>query len=208
VPNPGKTDVRIVVEGGGNQTSFRNGFQEFFKFLREPLDGKPVDLSIVQGGSGESAANKFAKQRELFPDALIFLLVDSEFPVSDGIGIWDFLVRKRRGFEKPRWASDNHAYLMVQCIETWIISDIRAHPERYGPGLKVSKISRRRNLEEEPKADVQKQLKDALGSYGHSEAPKFIAGVDPEELRKLPHGARLIDNLVKTIRNFASTDQS
>jgi hypothetical protein len=200
-----RIEVRIVVEGGGKDGPFREGFKQFFsKFVPKEIEARTVEVSVIRGLNGEEACKKFAQQRKLFPDALILLLVDSEAPVPPNLGVWPFLIQ-RGGFDKPSWADESHAYLMVQCVETSIMADIEALRSKYGFKLKEGQVLKG-DLENRDKTEVQRSLRAATGQlYEHSDAPNLIALVGPESMMKLSHGARLVEGLVAAISQFAST---
>ena len=196
--------MRIIVEGGGPDAPFREGFKSFFlKFVPPTVDGQVVDLAIVRGSNGEEAVKKFAQHRKLYPDALIVLLMDSEGPVPATTSVWPFLTN-RGGIVKPDWADETNLYLMVQCVEAWIVADPDALSSHYKSNLNPNKLPKRTKLEEEPKAEIQRKLKLATGGrYKHSDCADLIGLVGPAHIRKLPHGQRLTKLLVETIAKSA-----
>ena len=205
-----KIEVRVVVEGGGDAKvqdgPFREGYGAFLrKMAPSEVDGRPVALEVVRGKGGGAALGKFRDQRALYPDALLILLIDSEGPVPEGTSVWGF-VRARHGFERPVWAEEGHAFLMVQCVETWLVADPDALASSYGQGFKRERLPKRTDLEEEPKADVQRKLEAAVsgigGGYRHGDSARLIARTDPDKVSRLAHGARLRHGLSGAIEAF------
>ena len=206
----GKVEVRVIVEGGGDASvqdgPFRIGYGTFLRKIAPPeVDGRPVALEIVRGKGGRSAVDKYLSQRSLYPDALLILLIDSEEPVSPNATVWEF-IKARHGFDHPAWAEEAHAYLMVQCVETWLVADPAALAVHYGPKFDADKLPKRTNLEEELKRDVQSKLEEAVGKLGggyrHGDSAKLIARVDPARVARLSHGARLREGFREAIESF------
>ena len=117
---------------------------------------------------------------------LLVLLIDSEEPVAEGAPVWASS-RRGTGLRSPRWAEEAHAYLMVQCVETWLVTDPDALAAHYKQGFKPDKLPKRTNLEDEPKDDVQRKLGEAIGGrdhvYPHGDSAKLIALVILPESR-------------------------
>ena len=108
--------------GGGNATSkrqFRRGLSLFFE--RAGLKGRMPRFVCCGGRSSayEDFCTAIARARE---DEFIVLLVDSEQPVNTGVGSWSHL-KSRDDWDQPTGATDEHAHLMVQCMEAWFLAD-------------------------------------------------------------------------------------
>lgn len=207
----GKIEVRVVVEGGGDASvqdgPFRLGYGAFLRRITSPeVNGRPVALEVVRGKGGRQTVDKFIGQRRLYPDALLILLIDSEEPVGKDVSVWDF-IKTRHGIDRPAWAEEEHAYLMVQCVETWFVTDPAALAAHYGRRFNADKLPKRTNLEEEPKSDVQRKLGQAIGGkdyiYAHGDSARLIGRVEPSKVATLYHGARLQRGLREVIEAFA-----
>ena len=89
---------------------------------------------------------------------------------------------------------------MAQTMETWIVSDSEALAGYYGQGFNENALSKRANLEEEPKADVERTLNRATERSGKGRyhkirhASHLLRRTDAERVRKrCPHCRRLFD---------------
>ena len=112
--------VKVYVEGGGDgkdlRTKCRRGFSSFFE--KADLVGRMPQ--VIACGGRAKAIDKFCIALRARKDQeFILLLVDSEDPVAPGAGPWQHLERRDR-WEKPDDAADEHAHLMVQCMEALV----------------------------------------------------------------------------------------
>ncbi len=108
-------NVKVYVEGGGDTrelgTRCREGFSRFFR----NASFKNRMPRVVACGSRKDAYDSFTTALDVASAGeFIVLLVDSEAPVDDTP--WDHL-NKRDGWERPGNAQDEHAHLMVECME-------------------------------------------------------------------------------------------
>ena len=207
-----KIEVFVVVEGGGDQrvldADFRRGYQTFLrKIAPDTVVGRRVALEVVRGKGRSAAYDKFCHHNRLHPDALILLLIDSENDVPRGSEVWPYLA-DRDAMTKPAWATEGHAYLMVQCVETWLVKDRTALRSVYGNCLKERPLPKRRNLEDEPKVDAVRKLKLATATckeqrYEHGDSWKVMEVIDPGNLAGLPNADRLFRELPRLIEAFA-----
>lgn len=123
--------MKLYVEGGGDsnalRTSCRKGFSDFLK--KAGLGGKMP--RIVACGSRKNAYDSFCTAIELGEAAC--LLVDSEDPVladhqrgddSSAWLPWDHLHRRQGDhWPHPPGAEGIQCHLMVQCMESWLLTD-------------------------------------------------------------------------------------
>jgi len=152
-----KIEVYVIVEGGGDQrvldADFRRGYQAFLRqIVPDRIGGRPVAMEVVRGKGRSTAYDKFCDHYRLHSDALIVLLLDSEGKIPFGADPWDFL-KKSENLDRPGWATEEHLYLMVQCVETWLAKDVAALRSIFGKCLNEKRLPARANLEEEPKGD-------------------------------------------------------
>src|SRR3954453_19465847 len=128
--------IKLYIEGGGGgellDTLFRRAWREFFESAG--LSGKMP--RIVCGKSRSRTFDSFktaVANRE--PDTLPLLLVDSEGPVQSGHPAWQHL-KTRDNWDKPPDASEHHAFLMVEIMETWFLADRAALRNYFGSHLR------------------------------------------------------------------------
>ncbi len=194
--------VKIYVEGGGDgrdlRTRCRMGFGSFFE--KANLAGRMP--RVIACGGRKTAFDKFrtafgARKAEEF----IVLLVDSEDPVADGAGPWQHLAG-RDGWDRPREATDEHAHLMVQCMEAWFLADTDGLAEYFGRDFNRNALPGRREIEEVAKDDALEGLRNATrrctkGEYGKGRHSfDILEQTDPAKVFDAsPHAKRLIDTL-------------
>ena len=192
--------VTIYVEGGGDRrdlkTKCRQGFISFFE--KAGLKGRMP--ALVACGGRQQAFDKFQTAfKAANPDEFIILLIDSEDPIKPGHAgkPWAHLkARKDDRFDPPPGATDEHAHLMVQCMEAWFMADRKAlatyfHPGFHEPSLpneaeKIECIARDR-LSEALKEASEKSSKGKYAKGKHSFA--ILASIDPDLVRKASHHA-------------------
>ena len=194
--------VRIYVEGGGDhrelKTKCRKAFNAFFKRY---LAGRMP--KVVACGSRRSAYDDFCTAlAHAEDDKFIVLLVDSEDPVAKGSGPWRHL-KNRDNWCKPDSATDDHAHLMVQCMEAWFLADKNCLGSFFGPGFKEKALPGQSSIEDIPKKDIENGLKMATRQCGKGAYHKgnhsfeILAGLNPEKvLAASPHAKRLINTLL------------
>lgn len=121
--------VKIYIEGGGEgarlDEAFRHAWSEFFR--KAGLAGRMV--RPVRGkGRGKGRGTTFdlyaraVKTRKA--DELPLLLVDSEDIPKPGHDAWQHLkARKADQWEMPDSSGKEDAFLMICCMETWLVAD-------------------------------------------------------------------------------------
>jgi len=87
------------------------------------------------------------------------LLVDSETAVS-AQSPWDHLAHQDH-WDKPQGATDDHAHLMVQCMEAWFVVDRDCLAQYFGQGFTLNALPARNDVEDIPKNDLINGLIDA-----------------------------------------------
>jgi hypothetical protein len=197
--------IRIYVEGGGNvrreQAPLREGFRRLFERLLGNTRGK---LQVTACGGRKAAFDEFKKALRSNRDALCILLVDSEAPVPDGTSVWQHVgARQGDKWVKPDGVSDEQLYLMVQCMEAWLVADRAALKSYYGDEFNEGALPAASNVEAVPKKDLYdkleaatRQAKKTKGKYTESHAFELIAMVDPAKVRKAsPHAERFFSFL-------------
>jgi len=196
-----KSRVRIYIEGGSVGRSadndFRRGWKKFLDELHQlAMANGFQSLEVVRGKSRRNAFERFAKHHQEYPDDLCFLLVDSEGPVRSKQQVWDVVARREGDqWAKPRWASEDDLFLIVQFVETWLVTDPDALRAFFGPDIDISKLPID-NLEARSKGDIDRALRDATmgcrkGPYRHGHAHAVLELVRPPRVKNLYHGNRL-----------------
>ncbi len=90
---------------------------------------------IVPSGSRSDAFRSFRTALSQQNDGqTAVLLVDSEAPVLCGVSGWEH-VRSIDNWTKPEQATDKQLHLMVQCMESWFLSDKSCLQAFYGQEL-------------------------------------------------------------------------
>ena len=200
--------VRVYVEGGGGtddlRTKCREGFSAFFD--KAGLTGRMP--RVVACGGRQKTYDKFRTAlANAAADKFIVLLVDSEDPVAEGADPWAHL-KNRDNWDKPAGAEDDNAHLMAQCMEAWFFADKDSLAKYFGAGFNRNALSGRPDIENIPKADLERNLKAATrqckpkGKYDKGrDSFAVLAALDPTKVTAAsPHA----EQLVKTLRNKAS----
>ena len=135
--------VRVYVEGGGDGRELRARCRAGFSSFLEKANLAGRMPGVIACGGRRNAFEKFcialgASKEEQF----IVLLVDSEGPVADGYRSWLHL-KTRDGWDRPHDATDEHAHLMVQCMEAWFLADKDGLAAYFGRGFNRNALPRR-----------------------------------------------------------------
>ena len=145
-----------------------------------------LDLNIVPCGSGDDAIRKCTRDSEAL------LLIDSEGPLSTELV----------GRISRRIGANNHAFFMVQLMEAWFLADRPALQAYYGSGFIPGRLPANPNVEDIPKLDVERGLRDATrgcrkGAYNKTtHATALLNLINPNTVyTACPNFARLIDFL-------------
>jgi Domain of unknown function (DUF4276) len=153
--------MRLYVEGGGDskllRTACREGFSTFPN--RAGLAGHMP--RIVACGGRRQAYEDFCTALKQGSHAAM-LLVDSENPVT-GQSPWEHLL-KRPGdlWHSPPNATDDDCHLMVQCMESWFLTDHTSRGAFFGQGFNPADLPHpSRNVETITKTSVHRALADS-----------------------------------------------
>ena len=198
------SEVRIYVEGGGDQRSgraaVREGFSKFLSSLKEMARERHIRWYVVACGSRQSAFDDFEIALRQHPDAFNVLLVDAEGPVTRSP--WEHLQ------DRDNWSTqgipDAQCHLMVQVMEAWIIADLETLQGSYGQGFNSNPIPGRGDVELIDKADLERALIQATQNTQKGEyhkirhGPKILALVDVGKVR---NRARHCDRMFTTLSN-------
>jgi hypothetical protein len=199
-----KVGIEIYVEGGGDhddlKTACRRGFKRFFESAG--LVGRLP--KVIACGGRDQAYDMFCwAMTHPEPNVRPLLLVDSEGPVSEGP--WRHL-KQRDNWDKPEGGSDDHVYLMVQCMESWFLADRETLARFFGQGFNEKKLPPlSQGSETIGKEVVYQSLSKATqncktkGQYRKGKHSFEILGLlDPIQVSaELPHAKRLLESLAK-----------
>lgn len=205
-----KRCVRVYIEGGSEgkiaDADFRRGWKKFLNELHELARNNNFNsLEIVRGKGRGNAYRRFKKHKNEHPNDLCVLLVDSETAVPNGTLVWE-VVRNRVGdnWQRPAWATENHLYLIVHFVETWLLTDQNALELFFKRGFNPKPLPIT-NLEDRAKNEIEQALDNATknsskGAYKHGQAHEIMELVNPDKVKTLHHGKRLFETLGKLIQ--------
>ena len=191
--------MKLFVEGGGDTQRTQRNFRKELSALVEKIAAKMP--RIVACGSRNDTLKGFSSALVRGEDAL--LLVDSEGPVArENFGRpWAHL-SKRDSWQRPEGASDAHAHLMAQCMESWFVADPDALASHFGNGFKADKLPQNPQVEDIPKGDVMSGLATAAketrnGGYDKTrDGFALIGKITPSRVAKRArHAGRFFDAL-------------
>lgn len=201
------TRIAILVEGGGKSTGRKNllrtGFNAFFRDISESARNLKVrwDLSVC-GSRGETFRD-FHIARKDKSNTHVFLLVDSDGPVTTG-GL--AYLTKHAGFKNLSNAEDRFIHLMIHAMEAWIIADPAALAKYYGQHFAQSALPKAINLETVAKADLENAFKQAIAKTGKPEydkihdASQLLARINPAIVhQRCPSSHRFFDEVRKAV---------
>lgn len=208
--------VYIEGEGGGGTASKRHyldgGFRKAWKKFLQPLADQARQKGIwrfrcIPGRGGAITAKQFANPLPGDVGALRILVIDSEVPVQDVTKPWGAIKQIR-----PDWAGDKDCYLMVQCLETWLLADRTSLQKHYNspgqPCFQENKLRAWPDLEKIGRRTLQTALERATAGcgkpYAHADGNLLIGKVDSEKLKTLSSVARLFKDFAARINQYAA----
>jgi len=154
---------------------------------------------VVACGSRNESYNDFVTaHRKANDEVFPVLLVDSETTVA-APSPWDHLTQQDH-WQKPQGARDDHAHLMVQCMEAWFVADRHCLEQYFGQGFTPDALPARHDVENIPKNDLMNGLKNATrhtvtkGEYTKGrDSFAILERIDPNLVRQAsPHANRLL----------------
>jgi hypothetical protein len=176
--------VRLYVEGGPKGAHanglrlFRNGFKQHLLKLDPGL--KAMEVSPC--GSTVETIRDFARAvRQNGPDFVPSLLVDSDAAVTANSPA-EHLRTKLESAHVPRDARAN-IFLMVQCMESWFVTDKTALKACFGDRLRENALPASQDIEAVLKTAVLDALKAA------------VQATPAGNYHKVNHSARILANL-------------
>ena len=178
-----KVHIKIFVEGGGDgkdgKAAIRNGMDGFLEEVKEDARRKRIKWQLTACGGRDEAFKRFMNEIERSASDFVVLLVDSEGPVRKP--------PRRHLKERDHWdlsgVSEDNIHLMIQMMETWMVSDVNALAKFYGNNFRQSVLPRAVNLEDTQKRDIETALASATRSTTKG------------EYKKIKHARELLERL-------------
>lgn len=196
----------VYVEGGGDRNKAlkaecRRAFKEFFE--KAGLAGRLP--RVVPGGGRRQTYDDFCTAfNGPGNHDFVALLVDSEGPVAADVGPWAHLrTRQGDGWAKPARATDEHAHLMVQCMEAWFLADRETLAAVFGNSFRPGVLPGQPQVEEVRKQDVLQGLENAArdcqtrrGYRKGRDSFDILSRLDPGLVAAAsPHAERFLNTL-------------
>jgi hypothetical protein len=193
--------AKLYAEGGGAGQLYDSMFRQAWKAFFEAAGLHGRLPKVVRGGGRQQAFDMFktaiASPR---PGEVPMLLVDSEDAVGAGQTVWAHL-RARDGWVKPSGVSEEHAFLMVQVMETWFLADRTLLRHYVGTTLREVHLKEWHVLEDVPKATVLESLEQATAGCTKRYAKgrvsfELLSKLNPDAVEaSCPHAGRLLERL-------------
>ncbi|MBF0212034.1 MAG: DUF4276 family protein [Magnetococcales bacterium] len=198
--------VVLYIEGGGERgqaakdlpIQMRRAFKKFLSKAGIP-EGR---FLVVRCGSRNQAYHDFCKALSGVSGThdVPLLLVDSESEVSAN-NAWAHL-KQRDDWDQPSGSEDQHAHLMVQCMENWFLADKQAVANYYGNGFQQSALPNTQPIEHAIKKDLLDGLANASRNTTKKEYSKgnhafsILERLDPKKvMQSSPWACRLLVTL-------------
>lgn len=192
--------VRIYVEGGGRHKDSLSRCRKGFSKLFDKIVEDKRRLKIIACGGRNETFRDFCTAIKQHPSDTVLLLVDSEDEIV-GTDCWKH-VKDRDRWRQPRGVTNEHIYLMVRCMESWLLTDKDALQSYYGDGFAENALPPTRNIEAVTKQDVESSLikasQNTLAGRYHKTRHGFdiLAALSPSKLAtRSVHAKRLVDFL-------------
>ena len=196
----------LFVEGGGDsktlRTACRRGFKEFL--AKAGLHGRQPRIDAA--GARHAAFENFRTALQQGKSAM--LLVDSEEQFNAG-SVWEHLAqRPGDGWKRPDNAAEDSCHLMVQCMESWLLTDRATLTAFFGQGFNMRALpAEGRPIEDVAKATIYDALKHATKDcktklpYGKGEHSfLLLARIDPQKtVAAAPTAAAFVEAVKSTM---------
>ena len=196
----------MYFEGGGTSKSLRREARRAFSRLFEQAGFAGRMPALVACGSRNDTFDAWrASYLDKSEAEQVCLLVDSEDVVADIEQPLRHLRQRETAWDFPSTTSDEHVFLMVTSMETWIMADRTALQDTFGNALQETALYPLHDLERRERKDVLAALEDATRNAKipykkGSVAFKIVAKLRPETLdTHLPSFKRMLRILRKTL---------
>ena len=158
--------LRIYIEGGSKGShadglrAFKNGFKQHLVRLSPMLKA----LEVSPCGSTDETIRDFARAvREDEKDCIVALLADADASVAENSSPALHLQTKLDSGKVPQKARVN-VFLMVQCMESWLVTDTAAIKKCFGEKTRTGDLPKHPDIEAVAKQDILAAL--AAGADG------------------------------------------
>jgi hypothetical protein len=182
------SEIRIYYEG---DPKLKEGFRTFLAALFDAARRLRWRISLIDARA--TPVQDFKHALEKHPAAWNILLKDSDGP-DDG-HLFSALSLSR--------SLEDSVFWMVQVMEAWFLADVEGLKRYYGQGLHEAALRGNPKVEEIPKEDVYKRLKNATratskGAYDETEhAPGLLRFIDPDRVQQAsPNCRRIFDTIL------------
>lgn len=193
--------AKIYAEGGGAGQLYDSIFRQAWKAFFEAAGLAGRLPRVVRGGGRQQAFDMFKTAiASPTPGEVPMLLVDSEDAVGAGQTVWAHL-HARDGWAKPSAATEEHAFLMVQVMETWFLADRTLLRDYFGATLREGHLREWPALEDVPKPTVLDSLRQATADCERQYAKgkvsfDLLSKLNPAVVEaECPHARRLLNRL-------------
>lgn len=199
--------VRLYVEGGaaGADTERARRFRIAMKRHFERLDPRLKTMEIVTSGSTDKAIGDFVKAlNNPKNQSHVALLVDADAEVTAPKPALHLSQKLDSGGVPQSARSD--VFLMVQCMEAWLVCDGTALEKCFGSQSKSFHFPQHTNIEAVPKKDIFDSLKRAAKAtkkrdyHKIEDAARILTELRPDLVAKRSkHARELHEFLCQTI---------
>ncbi|MFP5237704.1 MAG: DUF4276 family protein [Acidobacteriota bacterium] len=196
--------VRLYVEGGpkGVHADGLRRFKSGFKQHLGRLDPRLSNIEISPCGSTVETIRDFARAaRQCGDDCIVALLVDADAPVVKESPA-RHLADKLSAANIPREHQTN-IFLMVQCMEAWLLIDRRALEKCYGRTARDAKLPSTLDIETITARDLVALLDamakgTATGKYHKvRDAARILTELNPEIVAQRSRHARELHQFLR-----------
>lgn len=159
-------EVRIYIEGGGENERLRTRCREAFRLLLAKMGYAGKMPKLVACGSRMNAFKNFSDGLKLHPNSWSILLVDSEDPVKNltpdphSDMAWIHL-NLRDGWIRPTDTEPYQALIMATSMETWIATDREALKNFFGKDFQENALPSLPTIESQHRKDIFHKLEHA-----------------------------------------------
>jgi hypothetical protein len=196
--------VRLYVEGGPKNAnaagfrSFRTSFKQHLAKLHPSLN----TLEVSPCGSTEDTIRDYARAiQEHQKNCILALLVDADSPVAaDSPAL--HVQTKLDAVHVPAKNREN-AFLMVQCMEAWLVTDLAALERCLGRRAKETEFPKNPDIEAVSKNDLMAALNKAAENtptrryHKIRDGAKILAELDPARVAGRSRHARLLHEFLR-----------
>jgi hypothetical protein len=183
--------IKVYVEGGPRGVdadgvrSIRKAFKQHF----ERLDPRLKTLDVVARGSTDQTIKSYSDGvRQDSSEYSVALLVDSDAVVTANTPAMHIQAKLDAAHVAP--ADRENIFLMVQCMEAWLVTDPTALEKCFGAKARDIKLPPNPNIEAVPIKDILAALDSAARStptrHYHKirDGARILAELNPELVAK------------------------